>query len=936
MANLLGTVSGQLKVDVSQAVAAYAAARSANAATMTAIERSRKSVNDVSNAFLGVGVAIAGALGYAAEQAAQFNAEMDYFQAVSKATTSQMDAIRKKAIELDQTTMFSTEDIATMFTQLAKSGESVNEILGGVADACTNLAQAAQIPLTNATKDVVTIMSAFNLKASDAAMVANELAGASNNSVLSVDDLATSMKYAGAVADTLHVSMQDTTTALTLMGRAGIQGSMGGTELRQMFLQLTAPTAAATKELQKLGIITKNGTNQLFNANGTAKSLAQVFQILQNATSKMGAEQQTAALKTIFNSRALAGAEILTKAGAKGFDQMNAAINKTTAADVAAKRMDNLQGSVKILTSSLKTMAIGAGQPLQQFLTQVVRGVTSLVQGFSHLSPQTQSLIIHIVAIVGGLALFLGIVGKAISIGLGLWKTITDLGMAFKFLWGLGESLIGMVRTLTVALMENPIALIAVAVIALGIAFYELYEHCTSFRNAINDIGRWFKSVFEDTVNWFKKVPQYFEDGWNAIKNVFTTGIDWIKTHWKTIVAWLIDPVGEAFKLLWDKFGGQITAFFGRMWSDAVDGMSKFGKAVLTELGKLPDQIAYWTGFILGRLIRWIVELNIDIVKGFGDMMAAIVRFFEQLPGRVMQYGKDLYNDWVNLQLRMVHDATQWGQDIVNAIVGFFERLPGDIENFAISIYNKWTSFQTRMKSDATKWGSELINDIVGFFSRLPGEIWNWVESTYNKFVTFMGQMKSKAEQMGQDVVNGIVNWVSQIPSLMGNIMSNVISTLESWVSKAFDAAKNFAGSLWNGFKKGLGINSPSFIEKQMTQIGECMDTETRNINKYVKQIQGLGSQLQGNNPLLASTNYSAMTAAQMQANLNSQLRQLNVTGAVSVPGYTTVSSNAYGNGGLGGQPTKVLEVNVFNPTAESSASSTTKQLQTLANLGAF
>jgi TP901 family phage tail tape measure protein len=936
VSNLLGTVSGQFKVDVSQAVAAYASARTANEATMTAMSRSSKVIGDLSNMFLGVGIAIAGALGYAADQAGKFNAEMDYFQAVSKATTTQMDAVRAKAIQLDQTTMFSTEDIAQMFTQLAKSGESVNQILGGVADAATNLAQAAQVPLTNATKDLVTAMSAFNLTAKDAAMVANEFSGASNNSIISVDDLATSFRYVGAVASNLGISIQSTTTALTLMGRAGIQGSMGGTELRQMLLQISAPTKAATTEMKSLGIITKSGANQFFDASGKAKDLSQIFQILQNSMKNMTVEQQTAALKTLFNSRAMAGAVILTKAGAKGFDQMNAAINKTTAADVARKRMDNLQGSLHILTSSLKTMAITAGQPLQNFLNGVVKGITALVQGFTHLSPQTQSLIIHIIAIVGALALFLGIVGKFISMGLMMWKTIKDLGMAFQFLFGIGKSLITMVRSLTVALLENPIALIVVAVIALAAGFYLLYQHSKTFRDIIDSIGRAFKTGFEATINWFKKVPQYFEDALHAIEHVFDVTLNWIKQHWMLIVGFIVDPIGTIMKLLWDKFGGQITAFFEKMWTDAVEGMKHFGEAILTELGKLPDQIAYWLGFALGRLIRWQIDLATWAIKAFNDLMIAIVGFFEKLPGRVEDIAMDLYHRWVNFQLRLKADAMKWGADLINGIVNFFEQLPGRIEKFASDIYTKWINFQVQMKNDAMKWGSDFLNAILGFFQRLPGDIGNWLVSAFNNVVQFGQNVTNKAVQIGQNIVNGIINWVSQLPGLMANIITNVINTIEGWVTSAFQAAENLAGSLWSGFKKGLGINSPSFIEKQMTQITACMDTETQNINRYVKQIQGLGTQLQGNNPMLHAANYSAMTASQMQANMNAQLRQMNVSGAVSVPGYANSSTSAYGNGGMGGQPTKVLEVNVFNPVAENSASSTTKQLQTLAQLGAF
>lgn len=935
MATLLGTVTGQLKVDVSQAVAAYAAARSANSQTVSALSSASSTIGHVSDMFLGVGAAIAGALGYAADQAAQFNQEMDYFQAVSGATTSQMDQIRAKAIQLDQTTMFSTEDIATMFTQLAKSGESTSDILGGVADACTNLAQAAQIPLTDATNDIVTALSAFNLTASDAAMVANDFTGATTHSILTANDLASALKYVGGVADGMGVSIGDTTDALTLLGKAGISGSMGGTELRQMLVSLAAPTAGATKEMQSLGIITADGTNQMFQANGQAKSLGQVFQILQTSMEGLTAQQQAAALKVLFNNRAMAGAEILTKAGAAGFDQMNQAISGTSAADIAAKRMDNLQGSTKILTSSLKTMAITAGQPLQNFLNNVVKAITAVVQGFSHLSSGTQSAIIYTLAIVASLALFIGTIGKAISIGLSLWKTIGQIGEALKFLSGIGGAVINMVRALTVAMLENPVVLITVAVIALAVAFYELYQHCETFRDAINDVGRAFKEGFEATVDWFKKVPQYFEDAWNAIKHAFDDGVNWVKQHWMMILGFILDPLGTLGVMLWKKFGGAIEGFFSRMYDSAVTGLEHFGEAFVTELGKLPNQMAYALGFAIGRLIKWGLDLTQDGISIGKDVVMAVVNWFIRLPGYIVTMGSDAIHAWESWNEHVLNDAMQWGEDVWNAIVSFFENLPGYIEQLGKDIVNDWEGFQNRVLSDALQWGKDVLNGIVNFFEQLPGNVRNIWDNMVGDVENWGSTMFHDVETIATNIWNGLMTTLEGLPGDVEGIFDNALHAIESMISDAFNAAASWASSLWDGFKHGLGIHSPSFIEKQMTQISACMNTETQNINRYVKQIQGLGSQLQGSNPAQLAQNYSALTMQNMMGIQSQQLQQLQVQGAVSVPGFSTLSSQAYGSG-AGGQPTKVLEVNVFNPTSEDSASSTAKQLQTLAQLGAF
>jgi TP901 family phage tail tape measure protein len=500
MANLLGTVSGQIKIDVSQALAAYIAVQKANRDTTNALRQISGTLNTVGNAIGVVGIGLAGALGYAAKQAADFNAQMSYFQAISGSTANDMDAIRQKALQLDQTTMFSTKDIANMFVELAKAGESAKQITGGVADAVVNLAQAAQIPLNSAVSTVVSVMNAYDLSLSQASDVSDRLAGAANASILEVSDLATSLKYVAGVAHELGISFDETTTALDLLGQAGIKGSMGGTELRQIMVSILGTTKPAAAELQKLGIITKNGANQFFDASGKAKSLSDIFQILQDHLKGLNQEQQLAALKTIFNNRALSAAAILTKEGAAGFKQMNEAMSGTTAADVAAERMDNLQGDVKKLTSSLQTMAIQAGQPLQNFLRQVVQGLTALVHWFQNLSPATQANIIHLLAIAAALLIAASALIKIVGFAVKLWETFGRLAQAAKFLWSViaavGEGIID----LGAAILASPIGIIIAAVVLLGVVFYLLYEKVKPVRDFFNAIGRGLRTAFEATV----------------------------------------------------------------------------------------------------------------------------------------------------------------------------------------------------------------------------------------------------------------------------------------------------------------------------------------------------------------------------------------------------------------------------------------------------
>ncbi len=942
MPNLLGTVSAQIKIDVTQAVAAYVKVQRANRDTITALRGVSSTLNTVGNALGVVGVGIALGLGAAAKAAADFNAQMSYFQAISGATVSQMEQIKQKALELDQTTMFSTTDIANMFVELAKAGESTSNIVGGVADAVVNLAQAAQIPLNSAVTTVVAVLNAYNLSAAQAADVSNRLAGAANASILEVSDLATSLKYVSGVANQLGISFDETTTALDLLGNAGIKGSMGGTELRQILVSLLGTTKAGAAELEKLGIITKSGANQFFEASGKAKSLSDVFQILQDHLKGLNQEQQLAALKILFNNRALAAASILTRDGAKGFAEMNAQISGTSAADVAAKRMDNLSGDVKKLTSSIKTMAIQAGQPLQQFLRSVVQDVTALVHWFENLSPATQSNIIHFIAFTAATLLLTSALVKLVAFALSLGETFTKLAEAAKFLWEVVSILGEAIAAVGAAILASPIAIIVAVVLALAAAFYLLYEKVKPVRDFFDMLGRGLRTAFEATVNWFKTLPAFFEHVWADIKQWFSDGVQAVEGAWNSVVNFFTG-IGESIKNGVESAASAVVNFFESLPGKIGRALDNVGNSMANFFNNLPYKLGYWLGKALGTIIRWSFEAGQKIGEWLVSISTSMSNFFTNLPARLAAWlvrAATAIEAWVE---QTKQDIGQWLIDAGVAIEKFFTILPGRLAGWLVQAATALKNFEVQAVADVASWIVRTSTSIANFFESLPARVAGWLERVITNIINWGNNAANWAGQIGLNFVNGILNFLNQLPGLAGQVLDNVITAFKNMIGDAWNAAKGFAKGLWDGFKSGLGISSPSYIERAITKISGHMMTETDKIGSYVKKINGLGQQMMDMNPAIAASVYSSVLGPGKlteQMKMAAEFKQL--FGSSLPAGYTLTSAAGFGNGGINGLPvsnsgtTKVVEVNVYNPVAEQSSTSVTQELRTLASMGAF
>lgn len=361
--------------------------------------------DDTAGAMAKGGLVIAGGFALAVKSAADFDKQMSAIKAVSGATGAEMNAVREKALQLGADTSFSASEAASAMGELIKAGISTKDVLGGAADAAVALAAAGEVDLKTAAELAANAMNQFALKASDLPRVADLIAGAANASAIDVGDFGQSLKQVGAVAHLTGLSFQDTAVAIAILGNAGIKGSDAGTSLKTMLMNLNPSTDKAASLMESLGIITKDGANQFFDAAGKAKSLADISQILQNALKNQTKEQKLATLNTLFGSDAIRAAAILTDQGAAGFNKMATSMNKVKAADVAKTRLDNLSGSVEQLKGSLETMLIQIGSGSQGPLKSFVDKLTQIVNWFNSLSDGTRQTIVSITLATGAFLL---------------------------------------------------------------------------------------------------------------------------------------------------------------------------------------------------------------------------------------------------------------------------------------------------------------------------------------------------------------------------------------------------------------------------------------------------------------------------------------------------------------------------------------------------
>ncbi|PAK16827.1 phage tail tape measure protein [Bifidobacterium longum] len=389
-------ITVRLLADTSNFTAGMAKVSGESQKTATTMEAAGGKSKLITTGIAAAGVA-ATALGVAAvRMAADFDASMSTVQANTGASADEMNQLRQAAIDAGADTIYSATESADAINELGKAGLSTSDILSGGLSGALNLAASDGMAVGDAAELMATTLKQFNLTGAESTQVADALAAGAGKAVGSAHDLGLALNQAGLVANSMGASMQETTGTLAAFANAGMIGSDAGTSLKTMLQRLASPTDKAQTLMDELGI-------NVYDANGKFIGLAGAAGQLQNGLSGLSQQERNAALNTIFGADAVRAANVLYEQGAEGIDDWTKAVSQSGyAADLAAKKNDNLKGDLENLSGSFESLMISLGEGGQGPLRSLVQTLDTLVDGFASLPAPVQQSIVLMAALVGG------------------------------------------------------------------------------------------------------------------------------------------------------------------------------------------------------------------------------------------------------------------------------------------------------------------------------------------------------------------------------------------------------------------------------------------------------------------------------------------------------------------------------------------------------
>jgi TP901 family phage tail tape measure protein len=545
--------------------------------------------------------------------------------------TAAFAALEETAARVGATTEFNATQSAEALKALASAGFTADQAVKALPRT-VDLATASEIDLGAAADIAGKSLGAFNLKTDDAVQLSKNLervtdvmARTADATSASMEGLFESIKEGGPVATTAGASMETFMALAGQLANAGIEGSVAGTMLKNMFLTLSAPTKEAAAGLKKLGVETRDAKGNLLD---TVTILSQ----LQKATATLGKADKAGALEGIFGKIPIAGISALLD---NGIDKVGDLQTKLQGAGGATAKMagimrDATRGDIDGFTSALEGVSIAifqvARSPLRHIIQLVTAWVTANTQFVAskfnqYISWTIQNLpllVDWLVKIVKGVFIFYAVAAavRVATVALAAYGLVTKAAAVVTgFLAAMTLQSRVMYVLMTAALWADTAAtyastaakaiwngLTSVGMFTVGL--FVTAMQASTYTTAANTAITWLSSAARSAWSAITGTAAAIQAAWNAGTLIAT-----IRQGALTAATWLGVAASAAMNatLLANPYvliGIAVVAFIGYLlkllgaWDAVSNAVKKFGSWAMSYIGPVVDKVKALVGFI--------------------------------------------------------------------------------------------------------------------------------------------------------------------------------------------------------------------------------------------------------------------------------------------------------------------------------------------------
>lgn len=511
-------------------------------------------------------------------------------------------------IEITRTSRFMASDAAQAAYAVASAGFSTLAEVVAITEAAIMAAEATLTDLTQTTQITMAAINQFGLAASEATRVVNVFTAAVAQSPATFIKIGQAMEYAGPIANSFAISIEQTTAALMALFKQGRSGSRAGTELRIVLASMAKATDKMRDVMGQFGITME----ELSPARVGIIGMIEVFEKLRDTIGQIGTVE---AIYQAFPVRAASALVALLQVGSREVARMQEAITGTnTALMMQQDQLRTLQGAWKIFLSKAEELQYQLLERLSPALGSVVGELQDLVEW-----ARKSGIVIQ----AGGL------LGEGLLYVANLIRSLA--APAFEMLKDAAETLIPVIKGLGEVIGPLLGKWVETVFPLLVKIFAQLGRVLTSFLEQNGDaIIQWFKDFLQaglDAANWLPNLLPSLKE----IVNLFG--------EWMPLLAEAAQERLPKLLEIFESLPGALDRFLNTYLPLLIEGFDEFmglAKQAVTDL--LPKLLELFEGLgpSIAEGLGTTAEKLSQLMERLGTFLSdseGIVRIFQDLAG---------------------------------------------------------------------------------------------------------------------------------------------------------------------------------------------------------------------------------------------------------------------------------------------------------------
>ena len=836
--------------------------------------------------------AAAGALGYIAKTAMDFESAITQVAVTSQATEEELERLKEAAITLGEELPISSSEAAEGLNYLALAGYTVEEQLTAI-EPIAKASVAWNEDLATVSDMATDSLSAMSLSVNDLGRYMDVVSTAQMKSNTTALALMEAYIEVGGTLSQLNVPLEESAALLGVMANRGIKGGEAGRALNAVLVNLTAGTSTSLGALEELNV-------QTFDAQGNFRGLENILNDLNKALADCTQEEKNNYLAMIGGKQHVSDLNALLAGLSEEYGELKIELTNSTGAlnDMTEMMSGTTAMQIEELKGKIESLAINLGEMLLPHISKVVDWLGTLVEKFSELDTETQENILQWMAMTvaitpvlkglssvmsvastatGGLSKLTGMIGKLVG-SFGKTKNITDelvtgIGGVTSSIMGSG----GLAASFTsLTLAAGPWALGGTVVTLLVAGFKSVTEYMQRAAEVADLVKQGLRG--DEISQYYEGAARANESHTERAKDALSRLESEALPHWAAYVAGISEG-SEDVITAFDKMYGDEMEIYDQELIDQMNDQLEHAK-LLRDTGVISE--SEYQEKVTQITTQGYQKRKDDIDKAYAEILnimekaSLIGTEIEDENGWKRTYTQQEWNEeylaaqreWYNAKNNIIEQGENEG-------LSLYKRYIGDSGTITKEQYKEIEKASDEWHSKATTENQEYYQQMIDDVEEYGAAYLGVTEMTDDEYIKHLentrdlaqkvidGQHKDiiddakaacpEIEQVSHDMIDGIMGYGETAMDTTGTIVSEKGSVMVDQYGRYWQQIKNIPEEtdLTTSVTTALEQSRIAF-ENGVEKLPETMQTSldevnnTINTTSYVDPVNGLVSTIYG------------------------------------------------------------------------------------------